>query len=450
MKKSNQYIKSSIKNAVESLTPDILPQLLQNIEKGEYREMTNEYSIPKTTDASVNSGSRFKIGRWAAVIAASFAILIAGYSGYTYYSPQSVIGIDINPSIELSINKSEKVLKVNALNEDAKIVIGDMSLKNVDLDVAINALIGSMVKNGYIDDMKNSILISVDSKDDDEASRLQQHLSYEIDKLLNSYAVQAAILSQTTKPDDRIKQLSRQYEISTGKVCLIEQLIEQNPDLLYEKAATLSINDLNLLMDRKQQRIRGVNASGKASDKEYIGDKKALEIALGEAGFLEKDLTKLEIELDYEDGRMIYEVEFYAGNKKFEYEIDAKTGKIIEIEMKVKQPGKSLPSGNEVSEPISNGNQDRNRERHQDGTHNKLPPKSGDNTDYIGSKNALQIALTHAKITESQVDNIEIERERENGIMIYEVEFTYNGKEYEYEIDACTGKILELEVEDKD
>ena len=203
-------------------------------------------------------------------------------------------------------------------------------------------------------------------------------------------------------------------------------------------------------MDRKQQRIRGVNASGKASDKEYIGDKKALEIALGEAGFLEKDLTKLEIELDYEDGRMIYEVEFYAGNKKFEYEIDAKTGKIIEIEMKVKQPGKSLPSGNEVSEPISNGNQDRNRERHQDGTHNKLPPKSGDNTDYIGSKNALQIALTHAKITESQVDNIEIERERENGIMIYEVEFTYNGKEYEYEIDACTGKILELEVEDKD
>ena len=50
--------------------------------------------------------------------------------------------IDVNPSIELKTSRSEKILSATALNGDAEKVLGDMNLKNVDLDVAMNAIIG--------------------------------------------------------------------------------------------------------------------------------------------------------------------------------------------------------------------------------------------------------------------------------------------------------------------
>ena len=59
---------------------------------------------------------------------------------------------------------------------------------------------------------------------------------------------------------------------------------------------------------------------------------------------------------------------------------------------------------------------------------------------------ALAIALRHLGVTESQIAKLEIEREREDGKWIYEVEFIYQGKEYEYEIDAVSGEVLEVTI----
>ena len=73
----------------------------------------------------------------------------------------AVIGIDVNPSLELSINSKNKVIGVNTNNEDGKKVLGDMNLKGSNVDVAVNAIFGSMVKNGYINENDNSVLISM-------------------------------------------------------------------------------------------------------------------------------------------------------------------------------------------------------------------------------------------------------------------------------------------------
>ena len=63
-----------------------------------------------------------------------------------------MIGIDVNPSVELSINRNGRVLKVRALNEDAVSIIDGMDLEGVDLNVAVNAVVGAMVTHGYLDD----------------------------------------------------------------------------------------------------------------------------------------------------------------------------------------------------------------------------------------------------------------------------------------------------------
>lgn len=69
------------------------------------------------------------------------------------------------------------MLDVIANNDDAKVILEGMDLKGSGINVAVNALIGSMVKNGYIDELANSILISVDNPDSQESEKLRKKLS---------------------------------------------------------------------------------------------------------------------------------------------------------------------------------------------------------------------------------------------------------------------------------
>ena len=66
------------------------------------------------------------------------------------------------------------------------------------------------------------------------------------------------------------------------------------------------------------------------TDDGYIGEDKALEIALADAGLSKDDVTLTAVKLDYEDDRGVYEyeVEFHQGQTEYDYSIDAVTGEI--------------------------------------------------------------------------------------------------------------------------
>ena len=65
--------------------------------------------------------------------------------------------------------------------------------------------------------------------------------------------------------------------------------------------------------------------------------------------------------------------------------------------------------------------------------------------DYIGYESALEAALSHAGLDSTQVSGTEVEMDCENGVIIYEVEFKHGGQEYDYEIAASTGEIIQSE-----
>lgn len=71
--------------------------------------------------------------------------------------------------------------------------------------------------------------------------------------------------------------------------------------------------------------------------------------------------------------------------------------------------------------------------------------ETGNKDTSIGTAKAEAIALDHAKLSKSQVKFFECKLDRENGITVYEVEFDYGGYEYEYEINAASGKIISVE-----
>ncbi len=66
----------------------------------------------------------------------------------------ATVYLDVNPAVEMKINRREKVISAEADNRDGHIILEDMDLENVDLDVAVNAVLGSMVKHGYLSEAK--------------------------------------------------------------------------------------------------------------------------------------------------------------------------------------------------------------------------------------------------------------------------------------------------------
>ncbi len=65
----------------------------------------------------------------------------------------------------------------------------------------------------------------------------------------------------------------------------------------------------------------------------------------------------------------------------------------------------------------------------------------------ITEQQAKEIALEDAQVTKSDVNKIRIERDRDDGRQVYDIEFYVGAKEYDYEIDLYTGEILSKDLD---
>ena len=316
----------------------------------------------------------------------------------------SIVTIDVNPSIELKLNSSDRIVDYE-VDDNLEIFISDMDLKNTDIIVALNAIIGSMVRNDYINDLSNSVLVSVQNVDVNKSLALENLLVKEIDDILKNSNIDGSVIGLTLSSSDNLNGVADANDISLGKAKLITALVQVNNLLNIKDLAKLTINELNLLLDTY---TLDIDKLGNASSKQYIGEERAKNIALTHAGVDNPNM--LHIEFDLDDGVMVYDVEFYSGNVEYDYEINAVTGVIIEY-------NKSFENSDDVS--------------------------SGNN-DYLSKEEAKKIAVGHAGISPSYV---EIEFDYENGIAVYEIEFKYQNYEYDYEIDAITGEIYKSKKE---
>ena len=270
-----------------------------------------------------------------------------------------------------------------------------------------------MLRYGYLNEMANSILVSVDGGSENQNSLLKEKLSQEISALLETDTFSGAVLSQTVTADSELRKLADTYGITVGKAQLVQQIMALSPLYTFEGLAGLSINELNLLLESHSAAEENpISSVGSASDKAYIGTDAAVEQALTHASLSYDEITSLKTELDWDDGMMVYEVEFHAGGYEYEYEINAKTGDILKSE----------------------------KERDHDDT--PSVPSGSDDGNYITAEKAKEIACSHAGIAVSDIWDFDIGFERDNGLAVYELDFKSDGYEYDYEINAVTGDIL--------
>ena len=402
---TNEKMEQRLASALEKTAPDDVSGVLSRCEvrKGTVINMTTRKPARK---------------RWPALVAACLAVMLLGGGGVFYQQANavaSVVSLDVNPSIELKVNRSEKVLVCTPLNEDAKAILADMSdgadLKGVKLDVAVNAIVGSLVRNGYLSSISSAIMISVEDKDTARAEKLQRELTDAVDGVLQTSEAKASVLTQTLTQDTARDQQAQENNISTGKAALVNRVLAINPELQFDALAKLSVEELKDLAE----------AGAPAMP---IGKDKAMDIAVAEFGKASAaEILHSEVDPELDESPAHYEVEITGRNgEEIEYKIDAYSGAVIEAK-------REAADDDEASEAQP-----------------AKPAQPGTAQD-IGHAKAKSIALNHAGVDANTVYDMNIQLDVEDGTIIYEVEFKSGNREYDYEIDAATGAILHHETE---
>ena len=407
---TNEQMERRLASAVEKTAPDDVSGVLSRCEerKGTEKPMT----VQKTTKR-----------RWTTLVAAGLALMLLGGGGLFYQQANavaSVVSLDVNPSIELRVNRDEKVLSCTPLNEDAQEILEDMGggadLKGAKLDVAVNAIVGSLVRKGYLSEISSAIMISVEDKDSARAKKLQQELTSAVDGVLRTNESKAAVLTQTVTQDAELERQARENSISTGKAALVNRILALNSSLRFDALAKLSVGELKDLAE----------AGAPAMP---IGRDAAAYAAEQYAGTAALDSVTAEVDPELDESPAHEEVELQTAWGEFEYLVDAYTGKVLSGQ---KDLPTTVSAQNEAAKPSG-----------------QKPAPSGTAQD-IGYAKAKSIALNHAGVSESKAYDMDIELDEEDGKLVYEVEFKSGGMEYDYEIDAATGTILQQEAEKDD
>ena len=144
-----------------------------------------------------------------------------------------------------------------------------------------------------------------------------------------------------------------------------------------------------------------------------VDEETAQKIALEHAGVKATDATITKSKLDYEGRRQVYEIEWYAGGKKYDYEIAVDTGEILSSGYDEKTSGWSVSNSSNVT---------------------------------VSEADAKQTALGRVSGA-TQKDIYEWQFDYDDGRPEYEGKIIYGGTEYDFTIDASSGAVVEWEAE---
>lgn len=342
--------------------------------------------------------------RWQRLAAACVLLVLCagGIFSWLWFSTKAVVSIDVNPSVALSLNRFEYVIDTQAGNTDGAEVLDDLSLKNLKLSTALDALMGAMSRKGYLDDQAQ-ISVFVDGSDDDFNRELYDEITEDLAHLAPDAVTQVGE--------------SATNEQATEQPAGNEQATEQpSAEQTTEQPAT----DQTTEQTAAEQPITGQTGEQQPQQSASITEEQAKEIAASHAGVAVADLTFHSVSLEEDDGRRVYDVEFYSGSTEYDYEIDAATGDILSYDNDVENF--SIPQ-----------------------QQNAQGAQSAATGSYIGEDAAKAAALQRAGLTEDQVRWEKCELDEDDGRFSYELEFSSGQHEYECEVEAFTGEILNFE-----
>lgn len=180
------------------------------------------------------------IRRMAVALAACLVLAAVGFGAVSLYGqPVAYIGIDVNPSIELGLNRFGIVVKTAAFNDDGRMLLEDVALEGRSYDDALEALTGS---DAFAPFSQEDSFLEISVVSDDE--RLAERLRSQSDACLSGLACRGSC----HEVDAQTREEATRAGMGVGRYRAALELIELDPDMTLEECASLSMRELRDLI----------------------------------------------------------------------------------------------------------------------------------------------------------------------------------------------------------
>lgn len=392
-------MEKELQEAVQNLIPnDLFTRITAELDSKEEGAKMEKVLVRRIERKSTSPGLKTVMQLAAACVA---LVLLVG--GIFYYRGNlmvdSLVDLDVNPGIELLTNQKNRVLEAYATNGDGDKVLSGMDLQNVDLQVALNAIVGSMVQQGYMTKDTKGVLVTVQNKDQKKADNLRKLVVKEMEIALSTEDMNAAVFHQViSSQNNNASAFARKNNISLGKAVFVLNLANKARSLDAKELAKMKISEIAKLVADKNIDIRDII--------EYDSDD----------SLWENIADAIE---DINEGDDDYIV------------ATTQQGSTQAVQVQPTETQAAVAQTQAQTQP-------------QTQAQTKAQPQHGGR---ISADKAKTIAFGHAGVSAGQVRELSVEYDDDG---VYEIDFKVGNTEYDYEIGAVDGSIRKADVEQDD
>jgi len=197
---------------------------------------------------------------------ASVAALVAVFtvSAFAYTTPVGYVSIDVNPSIQYEINVLDRVLSIEAVNEDAKDIVDKLDVKNMNIQKAMRATIEELIAAGYFDDSdENGIVVTTGSDNSKKALKLAEQLRLRVQEVVDDEGKTANVQTEAVGLA-RVME-ARELDVTPGKLNLVQKLSETKEgwDKVSDQAYWLgrSVKEINKEIQANRKEMKPDNSN---------------------------------------------------------------------------------------------------------------------------------------------------------------------------------------------
>ncbi|MBQ7408169.1 MAG: hypothetical protein IJW13_02705 [Clostridia bacterium] len=252
--------------------------------------------------------------------------------------------LDVNPGLQINFNEQNKVISCVASNADGQEIINELNLEGVELNTALSAVVGAIYVNGFISDNTNSILVSVDSSAE-KTQEILSSVSQKINNVFKNSSINCSIIAQSVTTTDALEKQANQFNVSVGKMNLVNKMISGIDNLSEENLLDLtemSINELNLIYSQrahgeKDNVFAGDVVSGSVGG--FLREEEALNSLLNEikvqSTLLQDYLSFVEYEKVDGEFKLVYNLSIILIGEivSYHFKVDCKTGEVLQFDI---------------------------------------------------------------------------------------------------------------------
>lgn len=199
-----------------------------------YKIKNDNYTVGQEIEMKKHLINNNRFIKIAATVAALIALIVVPAGAYL--TPYSYVSLDVNPSVEYTVNIFDRVLTVKAVNDDGERILKEIdldNLKNKDIEVAVQEVLNGIIEAGFFENgQEGGVIIATSSKNDEKSQELAVKLKSQVEKIVSEESIGLDVEVEAIGVGEERVQEAKKLGVTPGKLNLVEKLQEssENPD----------------------------------------------------------------------------------------------------------------------------------------------------------------------------------------------------------------------------